>query len=83
MRSFRARMKPHGRIVLAAGAFSASVALGILALSLADLYWLQNEPPTDPPDNGPIRGLGLILFVGIPASLVVSFLIAVPYTYLA
>ena len=76
-------MKPHGRIVLAAAAFSTSVALALFCLSLVALYWLQNEPPMDPPDNGPIRGLRVMFVVGIPASFVVSLLVAVPYTYVA
>ena len=58
-------------------------ALTIAALVHVGIFLERAEPPTDPPDNAPIRALGLIFVFGIPAAFLLSLLVAVPFTYLS
>lgn len=79
----RARMKPHGRIVLASAAFSVALAAALAAFALAATYWLESVPAADSSSDGDVRGAGVMLVVGVPIALILSFLVALPFTYVA
>ena len=74
-------MYPHRRVMLAALALSLSVGVLIAAAGFAAALWLTSVPPVDPPDNAPIRAVGIIIFVLAPASAVLSLVISTPLTY--
>jgi hypothetical protein len=77
------RAMPHSRLVAAAATYSLVLALSIMGLALVGLYWLQSEPPVNPPDNAPLRGLGLVMVFGAPMAFAVSLLVSVPFTYIS
>ena len=74
---------PHGRLIRAAVIYSLVLALVVAGMAVVSALFFVFWPPLDgPPDNGPIRGAGVLLLIGAPAAFVTSLFLAVPLTYL-
>lgn len=73
---------PHGRLVLAAVAYSTTLALSIAILTSLGLFLLYTAMPIGLAASGPTRGLGSML-LATPAALFLSLLGSVPFTYIA
>ncbi len=76
-------MYPHMRILLASLAYSFLVAAAIASAAYVSALYLGSLPVTEPIDNAPIRGAGVLLYVGTPLAFLLSMAISIPLSYSA
>ena len=74
-------MYPHGRLLLSAFIFSVSLGLLVATAAWLAAVWFASEPPLDPPDNAPIRAVGLVILIFAPVVALASLVIAIPSSY--